>query len=338
MSDRYGKSPSDPAEMLADVVNKASKNARRLGPLVVVLVLLLAASAGFYQVEAGEVAVIRTLGQETGRSNPGLHFRIPFVQRVDIVNVSRIRRLEIGFRGDQPRPQEALMLTGDENMVEAHMIVQYRVAEPSKYLFRLANPEETLRSSAEVALRSIIGQTTIDDAITRGRGLVQTDTRILLQKLIDDYQSGLAITEVKLQSVDPPAQVRDAFHEVVRAREKKEELINQAKGYQEDIIPRARGAAEKEVRDAEAYKAERVLRAQGDAQRFDAVYAEYTKAENVTRKRLAIEALERVLAKVKDKSIVDKKLAGSTLPFLPLGAAKAPPSAGTPSPSPGVAP
>jgi membrane protease subunit HflK len=268
--------------------------------------------------------VIRTLGRESGRADPGLHFRIPLAQKVDIVNVSRIRRIEVGFRGDQPKPTEALMLTGDENMVEAHMIVQYRVSEPSKYLFRLAAPEDALRSSAEVALRGIIGQTTIDDAITKGRGLVQEDTRALLQKLMDDYQSGITITEVKLQSVDPPAQVRDAFHEVVRAREKKEELINQARGYQEDVIPRARGEAEKQMREAEAFREERVLKAQGDARRFDAVYAEYKKAEGVTRKRLSIETLEQVLTRVQKKTIIDGSLSGSTLPFLPIGGNRRP--------------
>jgi membrane protease subunit HflK len=305
-------------------MGQTSRRAFRLGPIVLILAILLALTSSFYQVEAGEIAVIRTLGRESGRADPGLHFRIPLAQKVDIVNVSRIRRIEVGFRGDQPKPTEALMLTGDENMVEAHMIVQYRVSEPSKYLFRLAAPEDALRSSAEVALRGIIGQTTIDDAITKGRGLVQEDTRALLQKLMDDYQSGITITEVKLQSVDPPAQVRDAFHEVVRAREKKEELINQARGYQEDVIPRARGEAEKQMREAEAFREERVLKAQGDARRFDAVYAEYKKAEGVTRKRLSIETLEQVLTRVQKKTIIDGSLSGSTLPFLPIGGNRRP--------------
>src|SRR5690606_22176174 len=142
--------------------------------------------------------------------------------------------------------------------------------------------------------------------------------------LMDDYQSGITVTEVKLQSVDPPAQVRDAFHEVVRAREKKEELINQARGYQEDVIPRARGEAEKQMREAEAFREERVLKAQGDARRFDAVYAEYKKAEGVTRKRLSIETLEQVLTRVQKKTIIDGSLSGSTLPFLPIGGNRRP--------------
>src|SRR5690606_7406960 len=152
-------------------------------------------------------------GKETGRTEPGLHFRIPVIQRVDVVNVAEIRRIEVGFRGDQIKSNEAQMLTGDENMVEAQMIVQYRVADPSKYLFRLAHPVETLRATAEVVLRSVVGRMTIDDVITRGRGQVQSETLTELQNLMNDYESGLTITEVKLQSVDPPDPVKDAFHD-----------------------------------------------------------------------------------------------------------------------------
>jgi membrane protease subunit HflK len=301
------------------MMDNLGRHSKRLGPLLIGVVLLLIAATGFYQVEPGEIAVIRTLGKETGRSGPGLHFRVPVIQLKDTVNVSEIRRIEVGFRGDTPMPAEAQMLTGDENIVEAHLIVQYRIADPSKYLFRLANPEDTLRFTAEVALRSVIGRTTIDDAITKGRGKVQQESRERLQDLMDKYQSGLFITEVKLQSVDPPEQVKDAFHEVVRAREQKEQLINQAKGYSEDLIPRARGEAEKQIRDAEAYKEQRILRAQGDAKKFDQVYFEYEKAKDVTRQRMYLETMERVLGKVESKTIVDGNLPGSTLPVLQLG-------------------
>jgi membrane protease subunit HflK len=318
MSKQYGKGPPDPADVVEEVMNRLSRKSQHLGPIVLILALAAVAVTGVYQVEPGEVAVIRTLGKETSRSEPGIHVRIPGVQDVDIVNVSRVRRLEVGFRGDQPRPIEAQMLTGDENIVDARMIVQYRVADPSKFLFRLHSPEGTLHSTAEVALRSVIGQTTIDDAITKGRGLVQSKTRDLLQRLMAEYDSGLVVTEVKLQDIDPPDEVKDAFHEVVRAREEKEQLINQAMGYQEDVIPRARGAAQKQLREAEGYQEQRVLRAQGDAKKFDSIYAEYQKADAVTRRRLYLETMERVLSRVVDKTIVDSTLPGSTLPVLPL--------------------
>lgn len=320
MSHQFGGGrPPDIGEVMAQVSDQLGRNLRRLGPVVLMLFLLFLAAAGFYQVEPGELGVVRTLGKETGRTEPGLHFRVPLLQRVDIVNVSEIRRIEVGFRGDQVKSNEAQMLTGDENMVEAQMIVQYRIADPSAYLFRLARPEETLRATAEVVLRSVVGRMTIDDVITRGRGQVQSETQEELQQLMNTYESGLAITEVKLQSVDPPDPVKDAFHDVVRAREEKEKLINQARGYQEDVIPRARGEAEQMLRAAEAYKEQRVLQASGDAKRFDAVYAEYRKAERVTRRRLHLESMQRVLNKVDRKTVIDGDLSGSTLPVLPLG-------------------
>src|SRR5690606_10217919 len=194
MSNHFGGGrPPDISEVMAQVTENLGRSFRRLGPLVVILFLLFLAITGFYQVEPGEVGVVRTLGKETHRTEPGLHFRIPLVQQVDTVNIAEIRRIEVGFRGDQIKANEALMLTGDENMVEAQMIVQYRVADPSKYLFRLANPVETLRATAEVALRSVVGRMTIDDVITRGRGQVQSETMAELQKLMDDYESGLVI-------------------------------------------------------------------------------------------------------------------------------------------------
>jgi membrane protease subunit HflK len=319
MSNQFGGGrPPDIGEVMAQVSERMSRNLRRLGPVVGMLLLLFLAATGFYQVEPGELGVVRTLGKETGRTDPGLHFRVPLVQRVDIVNVEEIRRIEVGFRGDQVKSNEAQMLTGDENIVEAQMIVQYRVADPSAYLFRLSQPEETLRATAEVVLRSVVGRMTIDDVITRGRGQVQSEALEQLQRLMNTYQSGLAITEVKLQSVDPPDPVKDAFHDVVRAREEKEKLINQARGYQEDVIPRARGEAEQMLRAAEAYKEQRVLEATGDAKRFDAVYQEYRKAERVTRRRLHLESMQRVLNKVDRKTVIERDLAGSTLPVLPL--------------------
>jgi modulator of FtsH protease HflK len=198
------------------------------------------------------------------------------------------------------------------------MIVQYRVVEPTRYLFRLRDPDETLRASAEVALRGVVGRTTIDDVITTGRERVQEESREWLQKLMDDYDSGIRVTEVKLQAIDAPDAVRDAFHEVVRAREEKEKLINQAMGYNADIIPRARGEVRKVVREAEGYRQQRVLEAQGDSQKFDATYAEYKKAERVTRKRLYLESMERILAKTPHKVVIDERLSKTAMPILPF--------------------
>jgi modulator of FtsH protease HflK len=278
-------------------------------------------AACFYTVEPGEVAVIRRFGKEVRKAESGLNFLLWPMERKNKVNVKAIRRIEVGFRtrrsSNQRAVSESLMLTGDENIVDAQMIVQYRVQDPSKFLFRLRDPEETLHIAAQVSLRSIVGQTTIDDVLTVGRSRVQNETRLFLQRLMDDYQSGILVTEVKLQVVDPPEQVKDAFHEVVRAREDRERLTNKALGYKEDIIPRARGQAEKKIRDAEGYKEERILQAKGDAARFLALYEEYKKAKAVTRERLYLETIGRILPRAQ-KLVVDSNVKTTILPFMPV--------------------
>ena len=237
-----------------------------------------------------------------------------------MVNVEVVRRVEVGFRS-VPRyslvPEESLMLTGDENIVDAQAIVQYRVKDAGEYLFRVMDPDQALRDATEVGLRSVIGRTTIEEVLTVGRVEIQNQTREFLQQLLDTYQSGLMVTEVKLQVVDPPEQVKDAFHEVVRAREDRERLINEARGYQEDVIPKARGQVEQTLRAAEAYKAQREIRAQGEAAKFLSILAEYQKAQEVTEQRLYVETLQRVLPKAQ-KIVISPQLEGHLLPFLPL--------------------
>ncbi|HEY6727709.1 MAG TPA: FtsH protease activity modulator HflK [Polyangiaceae bacterium] len=315
--DDNGQGP-DISEVVAQVSETFKRNMRRLGPIVALVLLAVVATLGFYQVGPGEVGIVRTWGAVTARTDAGLHFILPIVQQVDVVNVETIRRIEVGFRGDKVKSVEAQMLTGDENIVEAQMIIQYRISDPEKYLFRLKDPDDALHASAEVALRSVVGRTNIDDVITTGRGRVQTEARQLLQRLMDHYDSGLSVTEVKLQAVDPPDQVKEAFHDVVRAREEKEQLINQAKGYQEDVIPKAKGEARQIEREAEGYREQRVLRANGDAEKFKSILAEYSKAEQVTRRRLYLETMQRMLSKVEKKVVVDQAIGGSALPILPL--------------------
>jgi membrane protease subunit HflK len=331
MRSQFGEQPGPD---IGDVVARVGEMSRsvfgRFGSGLLIVILLVLAISGVYKVGPGEIAVVRTFGRETAKRGPGLRFKVPLVQKVDVVNVEQIRRIEVGFRDKEPHIDEAQMITGDANIVEVHMIVQYRVIDPTRYLFRLRDPDETLRASAEVALRGVVGQTSIDDVITTGREKVQADTQEWLQRLIDDYDSGIRVTEVKLQAVDAPDAVRDAFHEVVRAREEKEKLINQAMGYNADLIPRARGEVRKIVREAEGYREQRVLEAKGDSEKFDTTYAEYKKAERVTRKRLYLESMERILAKTPHKVLVDERLSKSALPIFPLGApaAAAPTTAG----------
>jgi membrane protease subunit HflK len=324
MRRQFNQDPTpDVNEVVGQVIEAVRRNVGKIGPLILVALLVAVVAAGTYIIEPGEQGVIRTFGKESGKTGPGLYFIIPLIQQLDVVNTEQIRRIEVGFRGEERKPNEALMLTGDENIVEAQMIVQYRVTDPSKYLFRLRDPEGALHATAEVALRSMVGRTNIVDVITSGREKVQQETRDWLQRLMDDYQSGLSITEVKLQTVDAPDEVKEAFHDVVRAREEKEKLINQAEGYRNDKVPRARGEAEKVTREAEAYRRSRVLRAEGDTARFKAMLAEYTKAQRVTRERMYLETMERILGKIDHKVVVDGDLAEGMLPILPLGSAVA---------------
>ena len=291
----------------------------KLLPIATVVIVALWLGSGVYSVTPGHVGVVRTFGKETARTEPGLNYRFPWpFQRADVVSVEQIRRIEVGFRGTQRVHEEALMLTGDENIVEAQIVVQYRVADPSKFLFRLREPEVALGAATEVALRSTVGSMTIDQVMIEERAKVQDDARVFIQRLMDTYESGLIITEVKLQAADPPDAVRDAFHDVVRAREDKEKLINVAKGYQADILPKARGEAQKILREAEGYKEERVLLAQGEASRFLSVLAEYEKSPEVTRDRLHLETMEKILPDT-DKVILDGDLGQRLLPLMSLG-------------------
>ena len=319
---------------IGDVVARVGEMSRnvtgRFGSGLALVILLILLWSGAYKVGPGEIGVVRTFGRETTKMGPGLRFRIPLVQRVDKVIVELIRSISVGFRDKQPVIDEAQMITGDANILEVQMIVQYRIIDPTRYLFRLRDPDETLRASAEVALRGVVGRTGIDDVITTGRERIQDETREWLQQLVDNYESGIRVTGVKLQSIDAPDAVRDAFHEVVRAREEKEKLINQAMGYNADLIPRARGEVRKIVREAEGYREQRVLEAKGDSEKFDATYAEYRKAERVTRQRLYLETMERVLGRTPHKVLVDERLSKTALPVLPLGMPGAPASGAKP--------
>lgn len=291
-----------------------------------VLALLVWLASGIYQVQPSEEGVVRTFGAHTNTTGPGINYHLPWpVQQVDVVDVQNIRRTEIGFRsaggpeGQEGRRvlEEALMLTRDENIVEVGLLVQYRVSDSADFVFNVQNPDGVLASTAEVALRSAVGQMPIDDVITERRADVQENTRLFMEQLLETYQSGILVTDVRLQVADAPDQVRDAFHEVVRAREDRERLINEAQAYREDVLPRARGEARQITEAATAFREERIRRARGDSDRFVAILTEYQQAPDVTRERLHLEALEKVLGSV-DKVILDGNSQNGVLPFLPL--------------------
>ncbi len=299
--------------------------------LAAIVIVALWLASGLYVVGPGERGVVLLFREATEQTDPGLRYRLPWpIQSHAIVDVSQVRRAEIGFRtnsdssydssgrgGNRTVPQEALMLTGDENIVEVQLFVQYRIQDPVKFLFGAYDPENVLHTSAQVALRSVVGQNTIDYTMTEGRLQSQEQITSDLQKLLEAYQTGLLVTEARLLVVDPPAEVRDAFHDVVRALEDRERLVKEADGYREDVVPKARGEASQMVQQAEGYKAQRVIRAQGDANRFRAVLTEYEKAPAVTRDRLYIESMERVMPTM-EKFILDQNGKGGVLPLLPL--------------------
>lgn len=292
--------------------------------ILIIAIILLWLATGVYIVQPGEEGVVRTFGRFSAITTSGLNYRIPWpIQRVTIVDVESIRRVEIGFRTAGPdRKQEmlseALMLTTDENIVQVELLVQYRIASSRDFVFNVQNPEDVLRTSAEVGLRSTVGQMTIDAVITEERARVQEDTRLFLARLLKDYGTGIQITDVRLQVADPPEEVRDAFQEVVRALADRERLINEAQAYQNDIVPRARGDKQRLIEEASAFKEREILRATGDAQRFRSVLEAYRLAPEVTRERLHIEALEGILDQV-ELVLLDKDTIGNqVLPFLPL--------------------
>jgi len=292
------------------------------GVLVLGGLLLLWIASGLYIVGPGERGVVLLFGKLWSQTQPGLRYRLPWpIQARQVVDTARVRRAEIGFRTSEgrsmPVPEESLMLTGDENIVDVQLFVQYLVQDPVKFLFRARDPETVLRASAEVALRGVVGQNTVDYTMTEGRVEVQERVKTYLQGLLDAYETGLLVTEARLLVVDPPRDVREAFHDVVRAWEDRERLIKEAEGYAEDVVPKARGEAAQMLQQAEAYRAQRVIRAQGDAARFLKVLGEYDKAKTVTRERLYLESAERILPKTQ-KFVLQGDGSRDVVPFLPL--------------------
>ncbi len=293
----------------------------RLIWVVVISVVGLWLLSGFYMVGPGERGIVLTFGQLTGQSESGLHYRLPTpIQSNFVVDTARVRTAEVGYRTEGGSPgvvlEEAQMLTGDENMVVGQLFIQYLVQDPVAYLFHVQDAEAVLKASAEIALRSAVGQNTIDFTMTEGRVQAQEQVKTLLQALLDQYRTGLLVTEARLLAVDPPSDVRDAFHDVVRAFEDRERLVKEAEGYAEQVVPAARGEAAQMVLEAEAYREQRLIRAEGDAARFLTLLAEYRKAPEVMRERLYLESIERVLSGA-DIFVLETGN-GGVLPFLPL--------------------
>jgi modulator of FtsH protease HflK len=297
-----------------------------LGGIVGVMAVIWLAS-GSYTVGPDQRGIILRFGKQVATTDPGLHWHWPFpLETVLRPKVTEVQRLEIGFRTIDPGPparyadvaSESLMLTGDENIIDIDLVVQYRIADPAKYLFNVRHLSDTVKSASEAALREVIGRRHIDEALTIGKLDIQEATKALLQSILNTYQAGLQVVAVQLQEVQPPKQVIDAFKEVASAREDKIRLINEAEGYKSAIIPEVRGNVETVLRQAEGYREEKIRRAQGETQRFLHVLREYQQAKDITKKRLLLETLEEVLPQM-DKIIMEERGGMNVLPILPLG-------------------
>ena len=292
---------------------------------VVLAALAIWLLTGTYMVGPDEVGVIRTFGKHTRVAQSGLnwHFPVP-IETVNTPKVTEVKRVEIGFRtlrNGQYRTveKESLMLTGDENIVDAEMIVQYKIKDPVAYLFNIVQPELTVREAAEASLRTVVGRNKIDETLTTGKFIIQEETKSQLQSILDLYESGIHVVAVQLQDVSPPKEVIGAFKDVASAKEDKNRMVNQAEGYRNDVIPKARGEAEAMIRAAEGFRESRVKRAEGDAAKFTTILQEYRKAKSITEIRLYLETMEKVLPGI-EKIIVPDKDSGNMLNLLNLNA------------------
>jgi membrane protease subunit HflK len=300
-------------------------NVKAIAWAVVVVILLSFVFTLWFTVDPEEVGVVLRFGKYTRTVNPGLNFKLPFgLERVYKVPVERQLKLEFGFRSAAPGirtryaatkyQEESLMLTGDLNAAEVEWIVQFRINDPYKFLFRVRNAEQTFRDINEAVMREVVGDRTVDEVLTVGRQEVATTVTVMLQELCDQYELGMKVDQVVLQDVNPPELVKPAFNEVNEAQQEREKLINQAKSEYNKVIPKARGEAARTIEGAKGYALERVNQAKGEAAKFDSVFKEYSKAKEVTRQRIYLETMNDIMQKVGRKLITDEAATG----ILPL--------------------
>jgi modulator of FtsH protease HflK len=302
------------------------------GSFMFLLVVVMAAIVAFYaftfRVNPDELGVVMQFGKPTRQEPPGLHFRLPYpIEEVRLPKVTRQNIIEVGMRsgagargftgGVRDVPEESLMLTGDENIVDVDFVVFWRIKDAQAYLFNIQNPEVTVKEVAESAMREVVGQNNIQPILTEARQKTEQAVQKLMQDILDYYRAGIRVDQVQLQKVDPPAQVIDAFRDVQAARADQERLQNEAFSYANRVVPEARGEAERILQGAIAYKEQTVAEANGQTARFLKVYEEYKKAPEVTRRRMYLETMERVFSGT-DKIILDSKSGQGVVPFLPL--------------------
>lgn len=297
------------------------------GTLIVIILVFILGFSTFFQVGPEEVSVVTRFGKYVRTLEPGLNMKMPFIEKQDKVPVERQQKLEFGFRTVSPgvRTQytrggatdESLMLTGDLNLADVEWVVQYRIDNPYNFLFKVRNPETTLRDISESTMRQVVGDRTVNEVLTVGRTEIASRMEELMQEICREYSLGVEIDQVVLQDVNPPDPVKAAFNAVNEAQQEKETLINQAKSEYNKVIPKARGQAEETIQKAEGYAVARVNNAQGDVARFNNLYVEYVKAPEVTKRRLYLETMQEVIPKLGNKIITDEN-GSNVLPLLQM--------------------
>ena len=316
-----------------DVIDLSKIKLPNLSPRIIflgiaVLLAVVVVLNSVYQVQPEEVGIIKRFGKYNAPPRPpGLQFKLPFIDTVILVPVQRQLKQEFGFRTQTAgqrtiySPQdflgESLMLTGDLNVAVVEWIVQYRISDPYQYLFKVRNVEETFRDMTEAVMRGVIGDRTVTEVLTVGRQEIETTVKVQLQELCKQYETGITIDQVVLQDVNPPDPVKPSWDQVNQAQQQRDQLINEAKGEYNRVIPRAEGEALQTILQAQGYALDRVNRAEGDATRFKAIYAAYRLSPQVTRRRMYLETMAKVLPKFGGKLFIDKDAQG-VMPLLPL--------------------
>ena len=331
-----GPRPPDIDAIIRDIQNKinkflpgGSKSGGKPIGLILIILLFVWLASGLYRVGPDEQGVVLRFGKFIKTTQPGLHYHIPLpIETVLTPKVTKVNRIDIGFRSERDSgfssgggvadvPQESLMLTGDENIVNIDFSVFWVIKDAGKFLFEIQDPEGTVKAAAETAMREVIAKSKIQPVLTEGRAQIEIETQEIIQSILDEYNSGIQITQVQTQKADPPDQVIDAFRDVQAARADMERSKNEAEAYANDVIPRARGEAAKIMQAAEAYKQKVVASAEGEASRFISIFNEYDKAKEVTQERMYLETMEKVLSDI-EKVIIEKNVGSGVVPYLPL--------------------
>ena len=287
--------------------------------LLVALAVVVWLASGFYIVDASQRGIVLQFGSYKETTEPGLRWRFPYpIQSVDLVNLTGVRTVEIGYRGSERNKvlKEALMLTDDENIVNIQFAVQYFLKDPVEYLFNNRHPDDAVMGAAETAVREIVGKSKMDFVLYEGREQIATQAAKLMQEILDRYKSGILISKVTMQNAQPPEQVQAAFDDAVKAGQDRERQKNEGQAYANDVIPKARGTAARLMEEANGHKQRVISTAEGDASRFAQIQSEYAKAPEVTRQRMYLETMQQVYANT-SKVMVDGKGQGNLL-YLPL--------------------